>query len=192
MVFFNVDKLLSKNTQYFLYNWSNIQYIHWRRKLFELYFSEFSEIKRDPATLQLWHYYTHKIRHVNSCRDSSWWNDQIVFSVKSRLQKNTRLVWGCLDRCNGVECFKREEWHSVSKQNRKDHKQILQSQGKYPGSNKKLWQSKWRQDQLLSQLKTIREHAAGNLGCKQGWMEVEHGWAWVQVVGEPNSRYGNR
>lgn len=34
-----------------------------------------------------------------------------------------------------MECFKREEWHSDSTQNGKDHKQILTSQGKYPGSN---------------------------------------------------------
>lgn len=58
--------------------------------------------------------------------------------------------------------------------------------------HKKLWQSKWRQDQFLSQLKTIRDYPAGNLGRKQGGMEAEHRWAWVQSVGESNFRYGNR
>lgn len=41
--------------------------------------------------------------------------------------------------------------------------------------HEKLWQSKQRQDQFLSQLKTKREHPAENLGWKQGWVEIEQG-----------------
>lgn len=133
MAFFNMHKLLSKNMQYFLYKWSNIQYINWRRKLFKLDFSEFSETKRDPATLQLWHYYTHKICEQLQRQQLMKWSDGAL--SEKCLTKKFRLIWGYLDRCNGVEYFKREEWHSVSTQNGKDHKQILTSQGKYPGSN---------------------------------------------------------
>lgn len=91
-----------------------------------------------------------------------------------------------------MEYFEREEWHSVSTQNGKDHKQILTSQGKYPGSNT-TQEAVTVKVETGSVSVTAQDHErAGNLGCKQSWMEAEHGLAWVQVMGEPNSRYGNR
>lgn len=71
--------------QLVLFNWSKIQHIYWRRKLI---LKQREILLHSAMTLP----HTQKTQQGNSCRDSIWWNGQIVYSVESACKK-IRLVW---------------------------------------------------------------------------------------------------
>lgn len=73
--------------------------------------------------------------------------------------------------------------------NGKDHKQIITSLGKYPGSST-------TQEAVIVKVETgsvsVTARNPVNRGCNQGWMKAEHGWGLLFSWGALNSMYGNR
>lgn len=133
--FFSVGKILCKNMQYFLCNGKKYTVYSLKKEALGVVFLRiFWNKERSCYTSAVTLIHTQDTTREQLQRQQLMkWSDGVL--SEKWLAKKNRLVWGYLDSCSGGEYFKREEWHSVLTQNRKDHKQILTSHGKHPGSD---------------------------------------------------------